>query len=329
MRYQSFLTDSARWEGFRFRPGDIIISTPAKCGTTWTQMICGLLIFQTPEFDRPLDELSPWLEMRLRRRADTFALYETQTQRRFIKSHTPLDGLPADERVTYICVGRDPRDVALSWNAHMSNIEMSTAFAALAAAVEPGDSFGPPPDRPTFSDEREAFLHWVDDPTPPQEMAMSLAGTIHHLSTFWAACGGSRRTCRGDTPRPPGSGRDDVVLLHYDDLHADLEGEMRRLAGRLDIKVPDHLWPALVAAASFGEMRRRADVVAPDTGNRIWKSNAGFFNRGTSRQWCDVVRDEDLAHYEARVRELAPPDLAAWLHSGAPLASPDAHHGTL
>ena len=38
MRYSSFLTDSGRWEGFDLRPDDIIIATPAKCGTTWTQM---------------------------------------------------------------------------------------------------------------------------------------------------------------------------------------------------------------------------------------------------------------------------------------------------
>jgi hypothetical protein len=299
VRYQSFLTDSARWEGFRFRPGDIIISTPAKCGTTWTQMICGLLIFQTPEFPQPLDLLSPWLEMRLRRKSDVFALYETQTQRRFIKSHTPFDGLPAAEGVTYLCVGRDPRDVALSWNQHMANLDMPAAFTALAAAVEPGDNFAPPPHRPTFADEREAFLHWVDDPTPPNEVAMSLAGTIHHLASFWAE-----------------RHRDDVLLLHYDDLQADLEGEMRRLATLLDIKVPDDRWPALVEAASFTEMRRRAEVVAPDTGNRIWKDTASFFHRGTSGQWRAVATDADLATYGARVRELAPPDLAAWLHHG-------------
>jgi hypothetical protein len=41
--------DSARWEDFRFRPGgDLVITTPAKCGTTWMQTICGLLIFQDP-----------------------------------------------------------------------------------------------------------------------------------------------------------------------------------------------------------------------------------------------------------------------------------------
>ena len=112
--------------------------------------------------------------MRLRRRGEVHDLYRAQTQRRFIKSHTPLDGLPAAGGVTYICVGRDPRDVALSWRAHLANLDFPAAIAALAAAVEPGDSFGPPPDRPDFADEREAFLHWVDDPTPLQELPMSL-----------------------------------------------------------------------------------------------------------------------------------------------------------
>ncbi len=49
VRYQSALEDSARWDGFVFRPGDIVISAPSKAGTTWTQMICALLVFQTPE----------------------------------------------------------------------------------------------------------------------------------------------------------------------------------------------------------------------------------------------------------------------------------------
>ena len=49
-RYTSIVCDSSRWDGFEFRDGDIIISTPPKCGTTWTQTICALLIFQTTTF---------------------------------------------------------------------------------------------------------------------------------------------------------------------------------------------------------------------------------------------------------------------------------------
>jgi aryl sulfotransferase len=300
VRYQSFLTDSARWEGLPIREGDIIISVPAKSGTTWMQTICALLIFQTPEFPASIDQLSPWLEMRLRRRADVHEMYGRQTNRRFIKSHTPLDGLPTDDRLTYICVGRDPRDVALSWNNHMNNLDLDRIFTTLAEALEPGDNFGPPPPRPMFTDEREAAAHWIDDDSPIEGVSMSLTGVIHHLKGFWDA-----------------RNRDDVVLLHYDDLQVDLEGEMRRLAGRLGIEVPEDRWPALVKAATFSEMRSRAQAVAPDTAKGIWKSTEEFFKRGTSGQWNDVFDGELQARYEAKLRELAPPDLVEWLHRGS------------
>lgn len=60
VRYRSIASDSARWDGFPFREGDIVISTPPKCGTTWTQMICALLVFGTPKLDRPLVQISQW-----------------------------------------------------------------------------------------------------------------------------------------------------------------------------------------------------------------------------------------------------------------------------
>ena len=47
VRYRSDDEDSGRWSGFPFRDGDIVISTRSKSGTTWMQMICALLIFQT------------------------------------------------------------------------------------------------------------------------------------------------------------------------------------------------------------------------------------------------------------------------------------------
>ena len=39
VRQRSMVYDSARWTGFSLRPDDIVVSTPPKCGTTWTQMI--------------------------------------------------------------------------------------------------------------------------------------------------------------------------------------------------------------------------------------------------------------------------------------------------
>ena len=38
--------DSRFWNGFPFRDGDVVVSTYAKSGTTWTQQIVGQLIFK-------------------------------------------------------------------------------------------------------------------------------------------------------------------------------------------------------------------------------------------------------------------------------------------
>jgi hypothetical protein len=117
-RYRTVVSDSALWADFRFRPGDIVISPPAKCGTTWMQMLCALLIFDTAELPRPLTEISPWLDAVTYDTAATIAELEAQRHRRFIKTHTPLDGLPFHPEVTYLCVGRDPRDAMLPSRRH-------------------------------------------------------------------------------------------------------------------------------------------------------------------------------------------------------------------
>lgn len=62
IQYRSPDEDSARWCGFPLRQGDIVISARSKSGTTWLQMICALLVFQSPKLPAPLSELSPWLD---------------------------------------------------------------------------------------------------------------------------------------------------------------------------------------------------------------------------------------------------------------------------
>src|SRR4051794_30983229 len=114
MRYRSDDEDSGRWDGFKFRDGDIVISTRSKSGTTWTQMICALLVLQTTELPAPLATLSPWLDWLIVPRDRVVAELEAQRHRRFIKTHTPLDGIPIDPRATYVVVARHPLDLAVS-----------------------------------------------------------------------------------------------------------------------------------------------------------------------------------------------------------------------
>ena len=107
---------------------------------------------------------------------------------------------------------------------------------------------------------------------------------------------------------------DNVVLLHYDDLRADLDGQMRALADRLGLPVPEDNWAELVEAATFEQMRGNADTFAPNADKAIWHDNEEFFHRGTSGQWRSLLDDDDLRRYDDRVAQLVAPDLAAWVH---------------
>jgi len=297
-RLKTLVMDSARWDGFPFRDGDIVISTPPKCGTTWTQALCAYLIFGTTDLPRPMAELSPWLDMLTSSLDDLVALLEAQEHRRFIKSHTPLHMLPFDERVTYVCVGRDPRDVSLSWEHHMANVDFEALFAVRAAAVGLDDLAelempAPPPEDPV-----ERFWSWADTPGD-FSVSVSLDAILGHLASFWE---------RRHEPN--------IVLLHYADLSSDLPGEIRRLAAALGIDVSDEQVERYAAAATFDSMRSRAELLAPDTTHGIWRSTTDFFHRGTSGQWRHLLDDEGLRRYDERVAELVPADLAAWAHQG-------------
>jgi aryl sulfotransferase len=295
-RYQSPEEDSGRWRDFPFRDGDIVISTRSKTGTTWVQTICALLIFQTPEFPAPIAQLSPWLDHLVAPRDEVFARLAAQQHRRFIKTHTPLDGIPLDPRATYIVTGRHPLDTAVSLYHQGDNIDRAKV-RALTGAPEPAQ---PRPPRKPLHDWLLAYISGDAAPwivrTHPREDLDSLPGLMWHLSDAWA---------RRHEPN--------VMLVHYDYLSADLAGQMRRIAGRLGISVPDQAWPALVQAATFGAMRSSADRLIPSAG--VLKSNAAFFRRGTSGAGREVLSDEEIAAYHARVAGLAPPGLLGWLHS--------------
>jgi aryl sulfotransferase len=299
VRYRNLVEDSARWNGFAFRADDIIISTPPKSGTTWMQTLCAMLVFDGVQFGRPLAEISPWLEMQANNRAEVIASLEAQRHRRFIKTHTPLDGVPAAEGVTYVCVARDPRDVALSFQHHWANLDIDAFMAARARAVGLSDleELGPPPG-PLPEDPLERFWLWsyADAGT---FVGPALADVLHHVQTFW------------DRRHHP-----QVHLFHYSDLLADLPGQLRRLADALSIDVTDERIEQFAAAATFRRMKERAEDLVPEAGNQIWRSNREFFHRGYDGQWRELLNDEGLRHYEHRVAELAPPDVAAWTHTG-------------
>jgi aryl sulfotransferase len=288
IRYRTAREDSARWDGFEFRPGDIVISARSRSGTTWMQMICALLIFQDPEPPAPLSELSPWLDWQTTPRAEVIAALHAQRHRRFVKTHTPLDGLPSDPSVTYVVVARHPLDAAVSLYHHYANLDVRR-LSLLQGLPAPDPATPPLP-------LREWLLSWIGQDARPQERPDCLAGYIHHAADAWS---------RRDAPS--------VVLAHYADLTADLPGEMSRLAGRLGIMVPASRWPALVSAATFPHMRARASRLTQRPPG-ILIDDAEFFRQGRSGAGRDTLSAAELVAYHARVASAASADAMAWLH---------------
>lgn len=281
--YRSGLTDSSRWERVEPRPGDIVISAPSKCGTTWLQMICALLIFRTPELPAPLTTLSPWVDMRLRPLDELLRALDGQRHRRFLKTHSPLDGLPAAPGVSYLVIGRDPRDVAISMDHHRANLDDHRIRALLAAT---------PSERRDDSDQRERILRWFSDQRHPTENLDSLRGVTAHLRGAWQ---------RRHAP--------EVLLLHHADLRADLHRQMDRIAEHLRLDAPT---PALVEAATFTRMRSRADDLAPDERLGLFTDNQAFFRSGRPEQWRAILTDDDVRDYLERLR---PSAFTNWLHA--------------
>lgn len=292
VRYWSANQDSARWLAFTHRPGDIVISTRAKHGTTWMQMICALLVLQTAKLPAPLAELSPWLDWRALPLQKVLLQLRAQRHRRFIKTHTPLDGLPLDQRARYIVVARHPLDAAVSMYHQNENLSREPARQAI------GDR------RPTAPTEprpplRSWLLAWIDSDADPRQQPDSLPGVLHHLTDAWGR--------RGAGP---------VRLVHYDDLRADLDGQMRALAGWLDVRIAEPVWAELVAAVGFSSMRARADLIVPSSS--MLNDNAAFFRRGRSGAAAELLSDAELRHYYTRIEQHVPPDLVDWLHCDRP-----------
>lgn len=188
-RYVSADEDSARWDDFVFRDGDIVISSRSKHGTTWLQMITLLLIHERPVLPAPLAQLSPWLDHLVEPRETVIARLAAQRHRRVVKTHTPLDGIPLDPQVTYLVVARHPLDAAVSLYHQTGNIDRERLHRLTNA---------PPPastgSRPTL----QAWLsRWIEHDAEPTAALDSLPGVLRHLTDAWERDAAN------------------VVLLHY------------------------------------------------------------------------------------------------------------------
>jgi len=276
--------DTNRWDLVPPRAGDIIVAVASKMGTTWTQMLCALLV-HGPALPRPLPELSPWLDGGASNSNEIAVdVFNAQPWRRVIKTHTPLHALKFREDAFYVTCGRDLRDAFLSGLDHTDNSALPGGRPA-------------PPDR----DRAFAFvLQMESEGGASGLMDHGSSGLLDHTASFW-----------------PSRALPNILFLHYNDMSDDLEGEIARLADFLGVSRSPEEIQDLCERARFDAMRAGADDLAP--GSNVvgrWKSNADFFRKGRRGEWRDVYSPETKALYVTVTRGRYDQTMLDWLENG-------------
>jgi aryl sulfotransferase len=152
-----------------------------------------------------------------------------------------------------------------------------------------GPALEPPP-----NDVRRYFLDWLERDGHP------FWPFWENVRSWWAI---------RDLPN--------LMLVHFADLKADPEREIRRIAEFLAVPIYPERWPVILEHCSFEWMKAHADLSAP-LGGSVWDGGAStFINRGTNGRWRDVLTFEDVVRYEATAERELGAECARWLAHGA------------
>ncbi len=277
------VTNTDKWDAFAFRPGDIVLSTPPKSGTTWSQAILMMLINGQAADDRPVWRDSIWLDCEFRDRDAAEAALAAQTHRRCIKSHTPFDGIAFDPDAIYIAVYRHPIDVHFSLKRHVAN--MKEPWLDHLFPGEPG----------------AAFARFVDAPHTDQGTDdLTLASLIQHYRSF------------RDWSHLP-----NVHLFHYANLKADICASIRRYAEAIGVTVDQPLIEEIADATGIESMREVTRHNARPPAESAFHDETKFFDSGTMNKWEGRLSEAEVETYSVRLADLLNEEDRIWLETGS------------
>jgi aryl sulfotransferase len=293
--------DGSRWSVYKPRTDDIIVSTSMKSGTTWMMTILANMLYENGEYPAPVDELAPWLDMRLPPLDVVAAALEAQTKRRFLKTHLPLHGIPFFDECRYIVVGRDTRDVFMSLvNHHQSYTDELHAILAEYDEML-GRSF--PQDLGDIHEMWRLWMttSWFDNETDGYPYWSHLT----HCQSWW------------DFKHLP-----NILFVHFNDLLSDTAGEIRRVADYLSIALDDDRVGDIVERVSFKRMKQDFAQINAKAPLVFHGGGDAFMHKGTNGRWREVLSDAELELYDQAVARVLTPDAARWLEHGGKINQP-------
>lgn len=282
LTYRGSVTEPERWDAFEPREGDVVLATPAKSGTTWTQTMIAMLLNGTATLPEPLSVMSPWIESNFSDLATDIAALERQTGRRVIKTHTPADGWPVWDGVDVVLVFRHPLEVFLSIRKHIANAKVSD-------------------DHPLLEPIETSLSYFLSRQFDPRDIDQDCLATIcEFFERSVTADRGARK-----------------LVLNYAGISRDHAGTVRKLDAFLGTDASDELIDEIVGATEFAAMKAKAAVFAPEAVNGLWHDDEKFFAGGQSGAWREEFTNDQIALYDAAFARLMPDaEQRHWIETG-------------
>lgn len=199
--------------------------------------------------------------------------------RRFIKTHTPLDGISYFPSCEYLLAYRGPKGACFSRRNHLLNMQN-------------------PPDLPQLAaDFNEGFRAWVEELFEPGAGGQrSLEAFIQHFCSF--------RNYQH---------LENFHFFHYSDVKTKLDAVVCRIAEKFGMKLAQNEVARNDKAVSFDGKKKNASAFSPGTGKQPFKSDEVFFSSGKNNQWQGILNETELDNYTRRLKERLPSNEIQWL----------------
>jgi len=251
---RDYLNYSPVWNDFLgqggFVEGDIVVAGPFKAGSMRIQRIVQQILSDARKKDDRLFETTPWLASSWGNHARMLSVLRqrrTSGYQHIIKSHLPADALPIAAEARYILVGRNGKDVGVSFHDYLSKFSAST-----------------------IEDIKRIYATWSAHPTP-----LVIPHCAQQFFGLWLDTNGygccdifDIMSSWWKLKRTP-----NVLLIHHQDLKDDLSGQIRCVADFLSVDLDLARMDAIVQNCSFGRVSGRVEKTAVVGAERISSTN--------------------------------------------------------
>lgn len=113
---------------------------------------------------------------------------------------------------------------------------------------------------------------------------------------------------------------ENVLFIHYTDLKQDLEGNLKRIASFLDVKIPSEQWPDIVEKCGFQWMKKNSSKFEPRVLNVPIINKGRMIRKGKIGDSVNWFTAKHEARWEAIHKQLLPDEaIRTWCDQGGEL----------